>query len=193
MYETMENPILHYERRVYNPVQKDYATFLKTAAETNGELSLLEVELAPHGGNFLHYHTEFSEAFEVLEGELHVQVGEEYLTLQPGEFAVAQPGEYHRFFSVSDTPTRFRVEIRPGHPGFENALRIGYGLASDGLTDANGLPKRMLDLAYLGKIGGTKAAGLFSLVLTPVAGLLALVAHRKGIDKELEERYLQAF
>ena len=193
MYETMENPRLNYERRIYNPVQKDYATFLKTAAETDGELSLLEVELAPHGGNFMHYHTEFSESFEVLEGELHLQVGEEFLTLQPGEFAVAQPGEYHRFYSLSDEPIRFRVEIRPGHPGFEQALQIGYGLASDGLTHENGLPKRLLDLAYLGQIGGTKAAGLISMVLMPIAGLLARVAHRKGVDKQLAERYLQAF
>jgi hypothetical protein len=41
----MENP-----RRIYNPIQKDYLTFLKTSAETNGAFTLVEVELAPKGG-----------------------------------------------------------------------------------------------------------------------------------------------
>jgi hypothetical protein len=34
-------------RRVYNPIQKDYVTFLKTSEETAGKFSLVEVELAP--------------------------------------------------------------------------------------------------------------------------------------------------
>lgn len=34
-------------RRIYNPIQKDFVTFLKTHDETNGEYSLVEVELAP--------------------------------------------------------------------------------------------------------------------------------------------------
>ena len=37
-------------RRIYNPIQKDYVTFLKTASETNGEYTLVEVELSSKGG-----------------------------------------------------------------------------------------------------------------------------------------------
>lgn len=135
-------------RRIYNPVQKDYATFLKTAVETAGELSLLEVELAPHGGNNLHFHPYFSEGFEVLEGELNVQMEKEICVLQVGEKAVVPPNTNHRFFSTSDQPTRFLVEIRPGHTGFENGLRIIYGLAEDGQLNPQGLPNDLLTLAY---------------------------------------------
>ena len=47
-------------RRIYNPVQKDYATFLETSAETNGLRTLIEIELAPGGGNLVHYHKALS-------------------------------------------------------------------------------------------------------------------------------------
>ena len=58
----MENP-----RRIYNPVQKDYVTFLKTSEETNGECTLVEVELSPKGGVGLHFHKTYSEKFDCLD------------------------------------------------------------------------------------------------------------------------------
>ena len=38
------------ELRIYNPIQKDYATFLETSDETGGEHTLIEIEVAPGGG-----------------------------------------------------------------------------------------------------------------------------------------------
>ena len=52
------------ERTIYNPIQKDTVTFLKTHADTNGACTLVEVELADGGGVGLHYHKTYSEAFE---------------------------------------------------------------------------------------------------------------------------------
>lgn len=71
-------------RRIYNPVQKDYVTFLKTADETGGEYTLVEVELAPQGGVGVHYHKTYSEKFDCLDGELKVQLGKAIHTLAPG-------------------------------------------------------------------------------------------------------------
>jgi hypothetical protein len=34
--------IAHTNRRIYDPIQKDYATFLKTAEESGGEYTLIE-------------------------------------------------------------------------------------------------------------------------------------------------------
>ena len=76
-------------RRYYHPLQKDYATFLKTNEETGGEYSLIEVEVAPGGGNASHYHKTYDECFEVLEGVLEVKVGGETRVLRPGDKAVA--------------------------------------------------------------------------------------------------------
>ena len=37
------------ERKIYNPIQKDQVIFLKTYSDTNGECTLVEVELADGG------------------------------------------------------------------------------------------------------------------------------------------------
>jgi quercetin dioxygenase-like cupin family protein len=175
--------------RIYNPVQKDYATFLKTANQTGRALTLIEVELAPHGGNGLHRHTSFSEGFEVLDGELWVQIGAENRVLRVGEKALVPPMVNHRFYSRSDSPSRFLVKIQPGHRGFESSLRIAYGLAIDGQMKADGLPKNPLVLGVLSELGNTQTAGAMA-VLNPVLALLAWVARRRGLTRALEEKYL---
>ena len=43
------------ERKIYNPIQQDQVIFLKTHADTAGEYTLVEVELADGGGVGLHY------------------------------------------------------------------------------------------------------------------------------------------
>src|SRR3712207_5356398 len=85
------------KRRYYHPGQKDYATFLETSEESGGERTLIEIELAPGGGNAPHYHVTYDEHFEVLEGALEVQLGTASRTLQPGEKAVAHKTVLHRF------------------------------------------------------------------------------------------------
>ncbi|HGJ64685.1 TPA: hypothetical protein ENS27_04765, partial [bacterium] len=68
----MERPISN--RTIYNPLQKDAVTFLKTSSETNGTYTLVEVELADKGGVGLHYHKTYAETFTCLEGEVQIQV-----------------------------------------------------------------------------------------------------------------------
>ena len=41
---------------IYNPVQGDRIVFRKTAQDTNGELSSVELVVSPRGGNPLHVH-----------------------------------------------------------------------------------------------------------------------------------------
>jgi quercetin dioxygenase-like cupin family protein len=136
-------------RRVYNPVQKDYATFLETSAETNGTRTLIEIDLAPGGGNRVHYHRAFSERFEVLDGTLQVQLGKQKHLLKPGQSATAYPNTLHCFSNPTDQRARFLVELQPGHAGFERSLQIGYGLAADGKTNKEGLPSNLYHLAVL--------------------------------------------
>jgi quercetin dioxygenase-like cupin family protein len=49
----------------------------QTAHESGGEVTLVEVELAPGGGNGLHYHRSYTERFSPIVGELGVQIGKE--------------------------------------------------------------------------------------------------------------------
>ena len=176
------------ERRIYNPVQKDAATFLKTSQETGGELTLIEIEAAPGGGTTPHYHKTYAEHFEVLRGALEVRVGEVTHTLRPGHRAVAPINTLHRWHNATDDTVVFLVELRPGHGGFEKALQVAYGLAADGLANSNGLPKNPYHTALLFEWGEGRLPGVFA-VLEPVFRLLARRARRKGIDRELEAKY----
>jgi quercetin dioxygenase-like cupin family protein len=175
-------------REIYNPIQRDRVTFLKTAAETGGELTLLELEVAPGGGNGLHIHTTYSERFTVIEGELGVQLGKQQLLLRQGATEIVPAGIVHRWYNASSQPARIYVELRPGHAGMEQALRIAYGLATDGHTNATGMPKNLLHLAVLLQISDIKLVGPLAL-MSPLFGLLAQIARRRGVEAELITRY----
>src|SRR5450631_3668180 len=101
------------ERKIYNPIQKDQVTFLKKHADTNGECTLVEVELANGGGVGLHYHKTYSEKFDCLEGEVQVQLGKTLHKLKSGESATAQQNINHLFRNRSGKSCKFRVELRP--------------------------------------------------------------------------------
>ena len=143
-------------RRIYNPVQRDAATFLETSEETGGTRTLVELEVAPGGKVTPHYHLTY---------RLH---------------AWSNPGAER---SVA------HVELRPGSPGFEKALRVVYGLAADGLVRGNGVPRNPLHAALVLEMGELRLPGAYA-PLQRVLGLLARVARRRGIDRELERRYL---
>jgi quercetin dioxygenase-like cupin family protein len=178
------------ERKIYNPIQKDTVIFLKTAAETNGAYTLVEVELADGGGVGLHYHKTYSEKFDCLEGEVQVQLGKTRHTLKPGETATAKPNINHLFRNRSGKPCKFRVELRPASRGFEQSLQIGYGLASDGLCKPNGFPKDKLALAWLFDISESNLPGWMS-VFEFILRAQAKKARKKGIGKQLLEKYVR--
>jgi quercetin dioxygenase-like cupin family protein len=178
------------ERRYYHPIQKDYATFLETSEETGGEYTLIEIEVAPGGGNAPHYHLTYDEHFEVLEGELEVLLGKETRVLRTGEKAVAKKNTLHRFRNTTPERTRFLVRLRPGHVGFEKAIKVAYSLASDGRVRSDGTPRNLYHLAVLLEWSDIRFPGVLTLA-EPLFRLLARRARRKGVDRELEARYLR--
>jgi quercetin dioxygenase-like cupin family protein len=175
-------------RRYYSPVQKDAAIFLETSEETEGERTLIEIEVAPGGGPKPHYHKTYTEYFEVLDGTLEVLVGKETRTLRAGQKVLVPRNTLHRFRNATDETVRFLTEMRPGQPGFEKTLKVGYGLAADGLTFSDGTPKNPYHMALLLDWAEIRVPGLFSLI-DPLMRLLARRARRKGIDRQLEARY----
>jgi quercetin dioxygenase-like cupin family protein len=178
------------ERKIYNPIQKDQVVFFKTHADTNGECTLVEVELADGGGVGLHYHKTYSEKFNCLEGEVQVQLGKTMHRLNPGESATAEPNINHLFRNRSGKPCKFWVELRPASRGFEQSLQIGYGLANDGLCKQNGFPKDKLALAWLFDISESNLPGWMS-VFEFILRKQAKKAREKGIDKKLIEKYVR--
>lgn len=178
------------ERKIYNPIQKDQVIFLKTHADTNGECTLVEVELADGGGVGLHYHKTYCEKFDCLEGEVQVQLGKAVHTLKPGESATAETNIKHLFRNRSGKPGKFLVELRPASRGFEQSLQIGYGLANDGLCKPNGFPKDKLALAWLFDISESNLPGWMSM-FEFILRRQAKKARQKGIDKKLIEKYVR--
>ena len=178
------------QRRIYNPIQKDYVTFLRTSAETKGEYTLVEVELSPKGGVGLHYHKTYSEKFDCLEGELRVQAGKEIHTLLPGNSITAFPTINHRFFNTSVKVCKFKVELRPASAGLEQSLQIGYGLARDGETNSKGFPKNGLALAWLFDISESNIPGWMS-IFEFILRRQAKKAKRLGLDRELIQKYVK--
>ncbi len=185
--DVAENPTGE-DRRYYHPLQKDYTTFLETSEETGGEHTLIEIELAPGGGNTPHYHKTYDEHFEVVEGTLEVLVGKETRVLRPGQKAVAPRNTLHRFRNPGEQRARFLVELRPASAGFEKAIKAGYGLARDGRVRADGTPKNLYHLAVLLEWSEIRLPGVFT-IAEPLLRFLAKRARRKGIDRELEARY----
>src|SRR3954451_23964041 len=172
---------------IHNPVQRDSVTFLETVSESGGERTYLEIDLAAGGGNRLHRHLAYAEHFEVLEGTLAVPGGKQRIRLGAGEMASAPAVSRHRFANDTGDSVRFRVEITPGHAGFERALRVAYGLAADGETGADGVPKRISDLALLSRWSEIRVCGPLA-ALNP---LLGFVARRSAArERELTERYV---
>lgn len=178
------------ERKIYNPIQQDQVIFLKTHADTGGEYTLVEVELANGGGVGLHYHKTYAEKFDCLDGEVQVQLGKLSYKLVPGQSATADPMVNHLFRNRSGKPCRFTVELRPASVGFEQSLQIGYGLANDGLCKTNGFPKDKLALAWLFDISESNLPGWMSLFKF-ILRKQAKKARQKGIDKQLTERYVK--
>lgn len=170
------------KRTIINPVIQDTATFLRTARETNSSVSELEITLLPSGGNILHYHKTYSETFIATEGELGLRLGKnKTMILKPGERFTVRPRQLHCFFNPSDTSKiTFRILIEPGHEGFENSLRILYGLAADGLTDQKSIPKKLRHTALILTMSDMNAPGL----LTFIFPLLKWIASRPGVKAE---------
>jgi mannose-6-phosphate isomerase-like protein (cupin superfamily) len=175
-------------RRIYNPVQRDAATFLETSEETGGARTLAELDIAPGGKVTPHYHLTYSERFRVLEGHLTVEIDGVRHELEPGDEAAAGPRSLHAWSNPGEERSVAHIELRPGSPGFEKALRIAYGLAADGLVLKTGVPRNPLHAALLLEMGEVRLPGAYA-ALEPALGLLVRVARWRGVDRELEHRY----
>ena len=142
--------MIHAGQTIENPVTGERVTFLTTAADTNGELTVAEVTVQPNG--FVaaaHIHPKQTEHFEVLEGALRFKVDGEEIVANAGDVLTVEPGQAHKFWNAGDTPAKFIIEVRPSL-GWERLLETMFGLAADGKTNKKGMPNP-LRLAVIAK------------------------------------------
>lgn len=175
-------------RTIYNPIFDDTVTFKRFSYETGGEYTLLEIDLAPGGGNAMHYHNRFTETFIAVEGELGVDLGRRSYLLSEGEQMTVDKGQVHRFYNPGDERIVFQVKIEPGSAGFERALYIMYGLTQDGYARENGLLKEFDHTAIFLSLSDTRVPGIMN-IMNPLFKRAANRAERSGLQDELLERY----
>ncbi|MFI8684770.1 cupin domain-containing protein [Rossellomorea sp. NPDC077527] len=131
-------------------------SFLKKTKEA----LLIEVSLPPNTvGPPLHFHDRFTEQFTVIEGKLTVTHKKEQHVLTPGKTIFVPLKEAHTFHNQSTKPVRFTVSLAPGE-GFEESVRIHYGLMEDGLTNDKGIPNNLFNTVYILYLQNTLVSGI---------------------------------
>ena len=82
---------------IENPLSGERIIFLKTAADTNGELLAIDLELRRDGHvPGTHVHPIQEERFEVVKGTMRFKMGGKRMIATGGE-VVVPPGVRHRF------------------------------------------------------------------------------------------------
>src|SRR3954452_17002929 len=129
-----------------NPVSGEKITFIQTAADTDGELLEIQLELSPDGAvPGAHIHPEQEERFEIVEGTMSFRMGLKKIVAGPGEVVTVPAGRVHAFKNAGAETARLRVQVRPAL-AMEGLFETAVALAEDGRTTAKAMPKP-LDLA----------------------------------------------
>jgi quercetin dioxygenase-like cupin family protein len=126
---------------IENQVTGERLVFIKTSAETNGELVVVEAFVKPSG--FVaspHLHPYQEERFEVLAGEVGFQLGKSRLIARPGQCVSVPAGTPHKFWNASDNEeAHFVCSVKPALQ-FERLIETMFSLAADGKTNRKGMP-----------------------------------------------------
>ncbi len=95
---------------------------MKATAETTGGAFSMSEGTFPAGmaGPPPHAHSHTTDTFYVLEGTLHMMVGDREIDAPAGSYILVPPGVVHTFANTSDEPVRFLNINAPG--GWENYL-----------------------------------------------------------------------
>ncbi len=169
---------------IENPITGERITFLKTTRETNGELLRFEYVLPPRFYIPEHFHPRQEERHEVLSGSLRGRVGGQERNYREGERVVGPAGVPHAWQNPSsDEELRLVSELRPPL-AFETILETTFGLARDGKTTKQGIPKNPLQIAVL----ADDSRGMFYASQVPIAvqeGFLTLLALLASVGRLL--------
>jgi mannose-6-phosphate isomerase-like protein (cupin superfamily) len=114
---------------VENPATGERVTFVRTAADTNGQLLVLELTWPRPGRRAAaHVHPEMEERYEVLSGTAAFRIGgEPERTAGPGEVVTVPPGTTHEAWNPTEHEVRLKVEFRPALRWEEFVVRLFAG------------------------------------------------------------------
>ncbi|MCJ8504827.1 cupin domain-containing protein [Kocuria flava] len=179
-----------------HPVHRDSTqdnalAWLRTGEETGGEYSLLHSDSSPGFGVFPHFHTRYTETFRVLDGALDVRISGTARRLASGDEATVPLRAVHEWHVTEDGRAQFLVEVRPAFPPFEKWLAVLQAMANDGLTHPDGRPRQLSHAALILVDSDIHLTGPARAAM-PLLHLVAARARRRGVDRQLEQRYWRA-
>src|SRR5689334_10861645 len=168
-------------QRLENPVTGEKLTFVETAASTNGERVVVDLELEA-GGKVpgVHIHPKQEEKFEVLQGTMKFRYGMKKIVAKAGETVVVPAGKVHDFANAGVIPAHVRVTISPALK-MEEMFEANVALAHEGKVMDSGMPKP-LELALFVREFQDEVRAPFPphAVVRAVTAPLAAVARRRG-------------
>src|SRR3954452_25546130 len=98
---------------VENPATGERVTVVKTAADTGGELLVLELEWPRPGERAPgHVHPEAEDRYEVVEGQAAFRIEGEPRTAGPAHVVTVPPRPPHLALTPTSEPERLKVEFR---------------------------------------------------------------------------------
>jgi quercetin dioxygenase-like cupin family protein len=95
------------------------AVIKATAADTGGQMTIVEITEPPGKEAPLHVHHREDEAFWILDGDVALQVGDSTIEASAGDYAFGPRDIPHRY-TVGDTGCRMLFICTPG--GFEDLV-----------------------------------------------------------------------
>ena len=126
------------------------AVIKASAADTGGQMTIVEVTEPPGTDAPLHVHHNEDEAFWVLDGDVTLVIGETTIEAHAGDYAFGPRGIPHRY-TVGDTGCRMLFILTPG--GFEDLV-----LAMSEPAGARTLPPSSSDEPDIAQIKAVAAA-----------------------------------
>jgi mannose-6-phosphate isomerase-like protein (cupin superfamily) len=164
--------------QIGNPQTGFSLRFLKTAADTGGEL--LEMEATYEGGSAKpveHYHPRQREHFEIIEGTLHARIEGEERELHAGDSLDVEPGVVHAMWNEGPERARALWQTRPAlrtENFFETIMRLG------GAGKAGVLQTAVIANTYRDEFRTTSPPQAIQAVVVPVLGTVGRLLGRKA-------------
>jgi quercetin dioxygenase-like cupin family protein len=134
---------------IENPAGRMRLRFLRTAADTNGELVEMEATYQPGSVEPLeHFHPRQEEHFEVASGTLRARIGGEERSLAAGDQLDVPPGTVHAMWNEGEDEARVIWQTRPALRTEDFFVTVGR-LARDGKLTAKGARNPLLGAALM--------------------------------------------
>jgi quercetin dioxygenase-like cupin family protein len=134
---------------IHNPHTGQSIRFIRTRKDTNGALLEMETTYQPNSVKPApHFHPHQVEDFEVLAGEVTVELDGQRKTLRPGDTLHIPANTTHIMWNAGQEKAIMNWKVQPALRT-EYLLETAMGLAADGKTNPSGRPNLLQTVLLL--------------------------------------------